>query len=559
MAKTIDDYKKDYAAAAARGDAAGMKAANDGANAIRASQGQSQQYATSDINKVASGGTSGMVSNPGRYDSGGGSSGSSGGSSGGGSSGSYAPDRLIGQAVPSGGYTQKYNGGNAALDAELDKWSQRYNTAKASGDVIGMRFANDEANKVRNSYGYAAELANGDINNVKNAVNYYGTGSGSSGGTGSGSMGGSAAGGGAGADDMSNYLEEMYAAQRRNAIANLNSAYQQNVNAINRAGEGIDARYQNARNKAAGASELSARNFAEYAAASGLNSGAGGQAELARNVALQNNLNDISADEANVYAELELQRANAEAEYNAAIAQAEASNDFARAEALYQEKVRVQQALVEKELQQFQMDLQNRQFAFQQQQADIANQQWQKDFDYKESQNQINRLSENGWIFLKKGVMPSQEMLDAMGINAAYAQAYINNLSLMNSIGASGKSGGSPVKTTPVQAETATGTGWTAPERSDLLQAAIGGSNGSTGISGTMKNAILSGVNPVYGNLGQIGSSGIPSSVLNALAKLEDTGNAANKILTAISGYVNSGVLTEAQARELARRYGMEL
>ena len=33
MAKTIEDYKRDYAEAAARGDAAGMKAANDGANA----------------------------------------------------------------------------------------------------------------------------------------------------------------------------------------------------------------------------------------------------------------------------------------------------------------------------------------------------------------------------------------------------------------------------------------------------------------------------------------------------------------------------------------------
>ena len=38
--KTIEEYKKDYAAAKAAGDAAGMKAANDGANAVRAASGQ---------------------------------------------------------------------------------------------------------------------------------------------------------------------------------------------------------------------------------------------------------------------------------------------------------------------------------------------------------------------------------------------------------------------------------------------------------------------------------------------------------------------------------------
>ena len=53
MAKTIEDYKKDYEAAKAAGDAAGMKAANDGANAIRAAQGVAAEYATADIAKVA--------------------------------------------------------------------------------------------------------------------------------------------------------------------------------------------------------------------------------------------------------------------------------------------------------------------------------------------------------------------------------------------------------------------------------------------------------------------------------------------------------------------------
>ena len=50
--KTIDDYKADYNAARERGDAAGMEAANKGANAIREANGEAPQYANEDIAKV---------------------------------------------------------------------------------------------------------------------------------------------------------------------------------------------------------------------------------------------------------------------------------------------------------------------------------------------------------------------------------------------------------------------------------------------------------------------------------------------------------------------------
>ena len=455
MAKTIEDYKTYYAEAAARGDAAGMKAANDGANAIRRSEGIAEEKATSDINKVASGGTSGMVSNPGRYDDGGYSSGRS--------SRDDDDDWYAGSSTSSAsgstgsGYKPYVQGQNAALDRELAVWSQRYNEAKEralAGDmsaVMDMRNANDEANKLRNAYGYAAVFANEDINNVKKQINYYGGGSSSGGSSGGGVSSPSPSGNenmymdgnGTVVEDLSAYLEELYAAQRRQTLANLDNAYQQNVNAINRAGEGVDARYQNARNQAAGASELAARNFAEYAAASGLNSGAGGQAELARNVTLQNNLNDINTAEAEVYADLELQLANAETEYNNAIAQAEASNDFALAESLYQEKVRVQQELVNQQMQQYQMDLQNRQLAFQQQQAEIANQQWQQQFDYGVEQDRKSALAAAGAGLLNQGIMPGAEQLEAMGLSAEEAQAYINNLSILNSFSAAGRGGGS--------------------------------------------------------------------------------------------------------------------
>ena len=560
MAKTIEDYKRDYAEAAARGDAAGMKAANDGANAIRRSEGIAEEKATSDINKVASGGTSGMVSNPGRYDDGGYSSGRS--------SRDDDDDWYAGSSTSSAsgstgsGYKPYVQGQNAALDRELAVWSQRYNEAKEralAGDmsaVMDMRNANDEANKLRNAYGYAAVFANEDINNVKKQINYYGGGSSSGGSSGGGGSVSAAVesgwNSGGAVEDLSEYLEELYAAQRRQTLANLNNAYQQNVNAINRAGEGVDARYQNARNQAAGASELAARNFAEYAAASGLNSGAGGQAELARNVTLQNNLNDINTAEAEVYADLELQRANAETEYNNAIAQAEASKDFALAESLYQEKVRVQQELVNQQMQQYQMDLQNRQLAFQQQQAEIANQQWQQQFDYGVEQDRKSALAAAGAGLLNQGIMPGAEQLEAMGLSAEEAQAYINNLSILNSFSAAGRGGGAY---TP-SAVTAAAPRSQSTFALDIQDAGNAASNPAVGeayqsIPGNLFDNLIGG--------GGRGLESVPAYILKELSRLEDTANATNKILTAISGYVNSGAIDEDQARELGRKYGLEL
>lgn len=496
---------------------------------------------------------------------------------------SYSPSSSSSTSSSTGsGYKPYVQGQNAALDRELAVWSQRYNEAKEralAGDmsaVMDMRNANDEANKLRNAYGYAAVFANEDINNVKKQINYYGGGSSSGGSSGGGVPSPSPSGSenmymdgnGTVVEDLSAYLEDLYAAQRRQTLANLNNAYQQNVNAINRAGEGVDARYQNARNQAAGASELAARNFAEYAAASGLNSGAGGQAELARNVTLQNNLNDINSAEADVYADLELQLANAETEYNNAIAQAEASNDFALAESLYQEKIRVQQELVNQQMQQFQMDLQNRQLAFQQQQAEIANQQWQQQFDYNSQQDAKSNLAAWGEISIQSGMMPSQEMLDAMGMSADYAQSLIASMQAAAAEDSrlkyqSSNSSNSSSSQSKNMYQYLHDQGVTTYEDAYMMLLGQGYSNTEAeNLAGYYVDMLKNGK---FGGGGDEEKdndnplTSIPAYILNNISRLEDTANATNKILTAISGYVNSGAITEDQARELGRKYGLEL
>lgn len=376
MAKTIQDYKNDYAAAQARGDKAGMAAANNGANALRQQQGQSVQVA--DVTKEV-----------------------------------YGNDYVGAKSTSSGSANNvtAWTDDQQAIKDQMNANSQAWHNATTQEEKDRLHAENQQlAGQLGGNVGFnqASGTWTGSASTPEQEQESL-------------------------VNDYSNYLEEMYAANRKAAIAAIDNAYQQNMNAINRAGQGVDTRYQNARNQAAGASELAARNFAEYAAAYGLGSGTSGQAELARNVALQNNLNDLTAEEAGIYADLELQKSNAEVEYNNAIAEAEANNDSQLAAALYQEKIRVQNALIEEQARLFEQNLAEKQFQFQQQQADVSNSQWQQQFDYQKQQDQQAAEEQNrsylaawGESMLENGFMPTEEMLAAMGLTSDQAQAYIN-------------------------------------------------------------------------------------------------------------------------------------
>lgn len=168
-------------------------------------------------------------------------------------------------------------------------------------------------------------------------------------------------------NDYSAYIEEMNRLARESALAELRGAYEKNLAGLDRTQQAIAPTYQAARNQAAGQAELQKRQFAEYAAANGLNSGAGGQAQLAMNNALQGSLSNLSTQEASSLADLELQRSQTESDYNSAIAQARANGDYQLANQLYQEKVRADEAMREQMMWQAQQDFQNAQFDWQKQ------------------------------------------------------------------------------------------------------------------------------------------------------------------------------------------------
>ena len=290
------------------------------------------------------------------------------------------------------------------------------NTELASQYKAVMDEAHQNAERIRLRYNYqggadgSQYLTAGELGVATGSGNGNGSGYGSGYGSGSG-------------DDLSEYLREMYGAMTDSALAELTAAYEKNLAELDRAGVGLEESYRNARNQTVGAAELASKNFYEYAAAHGLNSGTGGQAELARNVTLQGNLNSLNEEEAAAYADLELQRANVETEYNLAVAQAQAEGQYELAAALYEEKIRVQEMVAA------------------QQQALLEQSAAQQEALLAQDTARQESLAAYGDLFLKDGVMPSAEMLSAMGLSEADAAAYIAAQAAGTQAGAKASSG----------------------------------------------------------------------------------------------------------------------
>ena len=104
-------------------------------------------------------------------------------------------------------------------------YSEMYNKAKEKGDSTGMRDANDNMNMVRNEYGLAAQYANEDIAKVEREENAKKKAQAEQ-------QRAQAAQERAQAEqeraqaaaDYNNYLQQMYEAQKKTALAQLNSA-----------------------------------------------------------------------------------------------------------------------------------------------------------------------------------------------------------------------------------------------------------------------------------------------------------------------------------------------
>lgn len=133
------------------------------------------------------------------------------------------------------------------------------------------------------------------------------------------------------------YINSMYDNKRKSTIAGLESTYNQNVNKLNAEAEKIPQTFYDARRTAAGNEGIAKLNMNETFAANGLNTGAVGQANLARNRVASQNMAGIMQAEADAKADVAQQRADLESAYRNNVQQAISDSDFSKANAMFTE------------------------------------------------------------------------------------------------------------------------------------------------------------------------------------------------------------------------------
>lgn len=151
------------------------------------------------------------------------------------------------------------------------------------------------------------------------------------------------------AQDRSDLVNQLYDAAIEAQKAALKAEYEKNVAAYDAQKAKLPQIYQSAKNQTASDAAIAQQTMNERFAASGLNTGAQGQAALALNTTLQGNLSALDADRAEKLADIEVQRTQSMLDYQNAIAQAIANNELERAQALYNEAIRVDNSYREQE------------------------------------------------------------------------------------------------------------------------------------------------------------------------------------------------------------------
>ena len=149
------------------------------------------------------------------------------------------------------------------------------------------------------------------------------------------------------AADQSDYIRQMYAQQLAANKAQLESDYNQNVSNLDSEASKIGSNYYEQRRQTQANADRAQANYNEMANASGLNSGTGSQAQLARSNQLQSDLTTLGNAEAQNRAEIERQRTLLGQQYQNAIQKAQAENNMELAQKLYQEAARVDESIID--------------------------------------------------------------------------------------------------------------------------------------------------------------------------------------------------------------------
>lgn len=215
--------------------------------------------------------------------------------------------------------------------SRLAELTDQWNRANAAGDLPGMAAAHAAAEEVRRSGGYSGGSEGTGYDKLPGVSVPAGGGAENGSSAGGGSLGGAALKG------RLDAVNRVYDAARELQLQQLRSAYDANVRSLRAEGEQLPALYRERKNSAAARSELEKRDFNEYAAASGLNSGTAGQAELARLNRLHSDLAALGREETDKKAALEDELRTVRLDYENRVSEAVSKGEMQRAQALLDE------------------------------------------------------------------------------------------------------------------------------------------------------------------------------------------------------------------------------
>ena len=148
------------------------------------------------------------------------------------------------------------------------------------------------------------------------------------------------------ATSQEEYIKSMYDASQKAQEEALRASYEKNLGTLDQQESKLAPTYDAAANNAGAQAAIQRANFNESANASGLNTGAGSQADLSMRNAEAANISAIRKAQADAQADLEYQRSQLSIEYQNAIREAIAQNELNKAQALYEEAKRVDESLV---------------------------------------------------------------------------------------------------------------------------------------------------------------------------------------------------------------------
>jgi hypothetical protein len=383
--KTINDYKADYDAARARGDAAGMQAANDGANKLREVTGQAKEYATSDISKIAAQST---------------------------------PTAQTPTATSATSYSGSTSSKVSATDdnGQTD-WSKLINDGIANGvsaDLIKQW--NDQRNQKISENGALAQYAN-DVT-AQRAAQYISD------------------------AQKPQYpyqfasIEEMKEALGYNAAsaaeqAAIDAYIKQTVTGLESQKSGINQSADEAARQAYISYMQSQATLPQALAASGYSGGMADSQRLALDAGLQNNQKDITLNRDNALngVDTAIQQAKLEGSIQGAQSQAQLGRDAISA---FQQYMQQQNAYTNQDFwTKYGYDWQGGQSALDRQQQtnlQTGNQNWQSgenqaDRDFNATTNAQKIASDKAWNIILAGAIPDDDTLAAAGISRAEAEA----------------------------------------------------------------------------------------------------------------------------------------